>query len=124
MGQDANALYFRNASQPTVKIAKEFLALRLRSIWHMHSSSVRKLTRVCRYVESEYQLEIGAAQATQLSKAIASGEMKGIFVLPKGLYSRLLLRMPIECLYLNIGYSGRVKLAPKSRSTDAATKEV
>lgn len=38
-----------------------------------------------RYVENKYNLEIGAAQNTQLSKAIASGAEKGTFVLPKGL---------------------------------------
>jgi linker histone H1 and H5 family len=37
-----------------------------------------------RYVEAEYKLEIGNAQITQLSKAIATGAEKGIFYLPKG----------------------------------------
>lgn len=39
-----------------------------------------------RYVESTYKLEIGAAQNTQLAKAIATGAEKGTFVLPKGAY--------------------------------------
>lgn len=38
----------------------------------------------CRFVETQYKLEIGAAQNTQLSKAIATGAEKGTFVLPKG----------------------------------------
>ncbi|PPQ79850.1 hypothetical protein CVT26_012601 [Gymnopilus dilepis] len=54
-----------------------------------------------RFVESKYKLEIGAAQNTQLAKAITTGVEKGVFVLPKGL-------------------SGRVKLAPKSKQNDSA----
>ncbi|CDO69380.1 hypothetical protein BN946_scf184575.g5 [Trametes cinnabarina] len=59
-----------------------------------------------RYVEDKYGLDIGAAQVSQLSKAINHGAEKGILVLPKG-------------------PSGRVKLPPKSqRPADAsATKE-
>lgn len=38
-----------------------------------------------RYVETKYGLEIGAAQVTQLAKAISTGADKGIFVLPKGM---------------------------------------
>lgn len=41
---------------------------------------------LCRFVEEKYKLEIGAAQTTQLSKAIARGEELGEFVLPKGQY--------------------------------------
>jgi len=37
-----------------------------------------------RFVESKYKLEIGAAQNTQLSKALGTGSDKGVFVLPKG----------------------------------------
>ena len=37
-----------------------------------------------KYVETKYKLEIGAAQNTQLSKAISTGAEKGVFVLPKG----------------------------------------
>ena len=37
-----------------------------------------------RYVEEQYNLEIGNAQVTQLSKAITSGAEKNIFALPKG----------------------------------------
>jgi hypothetical protein len=74
----------RNASLPTLKtIAMVFPAPKSRSVWYMHSF-VRRLTLCCRFVEAEYNLEIGAAQVTQLSKAITSGELKGIFVLPKG----------------------------------------
>jgi histone H1/5 len=39
-----------------------------------------------RYVESKYKLEIGAAQTTQLAKAISAGADKGVFVLPKGIF--------------------------------------
>jgi histone H1/5 len=38
-----------------------------------------------RFVETQYRLEIGAAQTTQLSKALSSGAEKGIFSLPKGM---------------------------------------
>lgn len=37
-----------------------------------------------RYVEEQYNLQIGNAQNTQLARAIATGAEKGIFVLPKG----------------------------------------
>jgi linker histone H1 and H5 family len=37
-----------------------------------------------RYVEEKYKLEMGNAQITQLSRAIAVGAEKGIFSLPKG----------------------------------------
>lgn len=37
-----------------------------------------------RFVEERYNLEIGNAQVTQLSKAITSGAEKNIFSLPKG----------------------------------------
>ncbi|KAF8232303.1 hypothetical protein L208DRAFT_938732 [Tricholoma matsutake] len=61
--------------------------------------------QIKKYVETEYKLEIGAAQNTQLSKALGTGTEKGIFVLPKG-------------------PSGRVKLAPKAKPADtSATKE-
>jgi hypothetical protein len=40
--------------------------------------------RCHRYVEAKYKLEIGAAQNTQLAKAISTGAEKGTFVLPKG----------------------------------------
>ncbi|EPQ58404.1 hypothetical protein GLOTRDRAFT_137127 [Gloeophyllum trabeum ATCC 11539] len=56
------------------------------------------------FVEEQYKLEIGNAQNTQLSKAIATGVDKGDFVLPKG-------------------PSGRVKLAPKTKTDTSATKE-
>ena len=39
-----------------------------------------------RFVESKYKLEIGAAQTTQLAKAISTGAEKGVFVLPKGMF--------------------------------------
>ncbi|KIM49453.1 hypothetical protein M413DRAFT_21676 [Hebeloma cylindrosporum] len=60
--------------------------------------------QIKKFVEKKYKLEIGAAQNTQLSKAINSGSDKGVFVLPKGL-------------------SGRVKLAPKSKPADTSSKE-
>ena len=37
-----------------------------------------------RYVTDKYKLEMNNAQNSQLSKAIASGVTKGVFVLPKG----------------------------------------
>ncbi|KAJ7752272.1 hypothetical protein B0H14DRAFT_2635826 [Mycena olivaceomarginata] len=36
-----------------------------------------------RFVEMKYKLSIGAAQNTQLSKALTAGSEKNIFVLPK-----------------------------------------
>ena len=40
--------------------------------------------RYFRFVEETYQLEMGNAQNTQLSKAITVGSEKGVFYLPKG----------------------------------------
>lgn len=76
-----------------------------------------------RFVETQYKLEIGAAQNTQLSKAIASGAEKKVFSLPKGtfiLFFHLHLPMLTELL---LGASGRVKLAPKVKA-DVSSKEV
>jgi len=59
-----------------------------------------------KYVEEQYNLQIGNAQNTQLARAIATGAEKGIFVLPKG-------------------PAGKVKLPPKNaRPADtSASKE-
>ncbi|KAJ7804748.1 hypothetical protein B0H14DRAFT_3773567 [Mycena olivaceomarginata] len=59
--------------------------------------------QIKKFVETKYKLSIGAAQNTQLSKALVAGSEKNIFVLPKG-------------------PSGRVKLAPKAKSADASAK--
>ncbi|KAJ7482079.1 hypothetical protein B0H11DRAFT_2232674 [Mycena galericulata] len=61
--------------------------------------------QIKKFVEMKYKLSIGAAQSTQLSKALAAGSEKNIFVLPKG-------------------PSGRVKLAPKAKSADASAKGI
>ncbi|KAF9466294.1 hypothetical protein BDZ94DRAFT_1251614 [Collybia nuda] len=53
-----------------------------------------------KFVESKYRIELNAASASQLNRAITSGSERGTFLLPKG-------------------PSGKVKLAPKAR-TDAA----
>ncbi|KAH9842544.1 uncharacterized protein C8Q71DRAFT_733365 [Rhodofomes roseus] len=61
--------------------------------------------QIKKFVEDKYDIEIGNAQVTQLSKAITSGAEKDIFSLPKG-------------------PSGRVKLAPKvQRPPETAAKE-
>ncbi|KAF8267845.1 hypothetical protein EI94DRAFT_1264344 [Lactarius quietus] len=61
--------------------------------------------QIKKFVEERYKLDIGNAQTTQLSRAIAVGAEKNIFSLPKG-------------------PSGRVKLAPKPpKVADDATKE-
>ncbi|KAJ3726179.1 hypothetical protein C8R42DRAFT_575540 [Lentinula raphanica] len=57
-----------------------------------------------KFVGSKYKIDVNASTASQLNRAITSGSEKGVFVLPKG-------------------PSGKVKLAPKARSQDAA-KEV
>ncbi|KAI9456264.1 hypothetical protein BJY52DRAFT_1224323 [Lactarius psammicola] len=57
-----------------------------------------------RFVEEKYKLEIGNAQITQLSRAIAVGAEKNVFSLPKG-------------------PSGRVKLAPKAPKVADDAKE-
>lgn len=79
---------------------------------------------ILRYVEEQYNLQIGNAQNTQLSRAIATGAEKGIFVLPKGDTISML------CTYILtriiVGPAGKVKLPPKNaRPVDtSASKEV
>lgn len=46
--------------------------------------ALRSLYALRRFVEDTYKLEFGAAQTTQLSRAITTGAEKGHFVLPKG----------------------------------------
>jgi len=89
------------ATHPTwVDMIKECIAVNKDDARHGVSRP-----QIKKYVETEYKLEIGAAQNTQLSKALSTGTDKGIFVLPKG-------------------PSGRVKLAPKAKSAESsATKE-
>ena len=60
-------------------------AHKLRSKLHGHDYLLPSLMHMLlRYVETKYKLEIGAAQSTQLAKAISTGADKGVFVLPKG----------------------------------------
>ncbi|KIY51048.1 hypothetical protein FISHEDRAFT_71342 [Fistulina hepatica ATCC 64428] len=54
-----------------------------------------------KFVESKYDIDLSAAAASQLNRAIAAGSEKGTFVLPKGL-------------------SGKVKLAPKTHKAEDA----
>lgn len=81
-----------------------------------------------RYVEDKYKLEIGNAQNTQLSRALATGTEKGVFVMPKGMcldriYIRGIYILSPRIIYS--GASGRVKLPPKAaRAETSATKEV
>lgn len=85
-------------------------------------------SRYLRYVEDKYHLEIGNAQTTQLSKAIARGEETGVFVLPKGQrhYIHSFISTTYQsCLCTLTGTSGRVKLAPKNKQPAAeVAKEV
>ncbi|KAH9029552.1 hypothetical protein EDB84DRAFT_1496201 [Lactarius hengduanensis] len=60
--------------------------------------------QIKKFVEEKYRLEIGNAQITQLSRAIAVGAEKNVFSLPKG-------------------PSGRVKLAPKAPKVADDAKE-
>jgi len=53
-----------------------------------------------KFVENKYHIDLNPLTASQLNRAINSGSEKGIFLLPKG-------------------PSGKVKLAPKSRSDTA-----
>ncbi|KAH9174213.1 hypothetical protein EDB89DRAFT_1953778 [Lactarius sanguifluus] len=65
---------------------------------------IAETQRYFRFVEEKYKLEIGNAQITQLSRAIAVGAEKNVFSLPKG-------------------PSGRVKLAPKAPKVADDAKE-
>ncbi|THH09368.1 hypothetical protein EW145_g2071 [Phellinidium pouzarii] len=60
--------------------------------------------QIKKYVETKYKLQIGAAQTSQLNRAIASGAEKRTFFLPKG-------------------PSGKVKLPPKRSAESTAAKE-
>lgn len=82
-----------------------------------------------RFVEEQYHLEIGAAQVTQLSRAINTGAEKGVFVLPKGTYFFPLEKQPTYFLRPSccniVGPSGKVKLPPKTaKPADTSAKEV
>jgi hypothetical protein len=46
-----------------------------------HKTSSLNFTQ---FVESKYKIELNAAAASQLNRAIASGHEKGLFQLPKG----------------------------------------
>jgi hypothetical protein len=59
-------------------------ALKSRSVHHSFCRRMMLFITANRFVESRYKLEIGAAQNTQLAKAISTGAEKGTFVLPKG----------------------------------------
>ena len=47
--------------------------------------SIHSMNMVHRFVEANYNLELGPAQVTQLNKAISNGADKGTFYLPKGM---------------------------------------
>ena len=75
----------RNALLLTLTtLALESHARKSRSMWRFSCNVLYVLTVNLRFVETKYKLEIGAAQTTQLSKAIINGAEKGVFVLPKG----------------------------------------
>lgn len=75
----------RNALLSTLTtLALESHARKSRSMWRFSCNVLYVLTVGLRFVETKYKLEIGAAQTTQLSKAIINGAEKGVFVLPKG----------------------------------------
>jgi hypothetical protein len=66
-----------------------------------------------RYVEEQYKLPIGNAQNTQLSRAIATGAEKGIFVLPKGNIIHFILRTWTKMTYRRPFWEGET--SPKER---------
>jgi histone H1/5 len=78
---------------------------------------------VHRFVEANYNLQLGPAQVTQLNRAISSGAEKGTFYLPKGMPITVFVRCSLT---ISSGLSGRVKLPPKTtaRNNDTAAKEV
>ncbi|KAJ7897897.1 hypothetical protein B0H14DRAFT_3424757 [Mycena olivaceomarginata] len=69
--------------------------------------------QIKKFIESKYELTIGNAQNTQLSKALATGIEKNIFVLPKG-----------ACCPFCPPWGSHQKLAPKAKPANAsAAKE-
>lgn len=85
VARNANGHGIRNVLRPTLMMpAMVFLAHKSRSTCRFVCTQ-HYVDKHYRYVETEYKLEIGAAQNTQLSKALGTGTEKGIFVLPKGL---------------------------------------
>lgn len=80
-------IYRRSASLPTqTMLAPECLAQRSRRCVRAHvgAPSASHSLRLPQFVESKYHIELNAAAASQLNRAIASGSDKGIFSLPKG----------------------------------------
>jgi hypothetical protein len=65
------------------------------SVYLVSISTRNSILTICRFVEDKYRIEFGAAQTTQLSKAIARGEETGDFVLPKGKYPHIQVVRPV-----------------------------
>lgn len=81
----------------------EFRVLRSRSGFKLISIAL-SLSLSCRYVEDKYKLEIGNAQNSQLSRALANGTEKNIFVLPKGMYFILYVVCCAHIAYRSLWY--------------------
>ncbi|KAF7440738.1 hypothetical protein PC9H_001086 [Pleurotus ostreatus] len=79
--------------------------------------------QIKKFVETKYNLDIGAAQISQLSKALGSGSEKGIFVLPKGLTFLMFKPPPTYLKMFHKGPSGRVKLAPKNKHVEPESSD-
>lgn len=99
------------------------LGLKSRSTSHVVVDSNLYPRTYCRFVETKYNLEIGAAQISQLSKALGSGSEKGIFVLPKGLTFLMFKPPPTHLKTFHKGPSGRVKLAPKNKHVEPESSD-
>jgi hypothetical protein len=62
-------------SRPTIKKVSALTLI---------SSSDLRLTFPSKFIESKYHIEVDAANASHLNRAITTGSKKGIFTLPKG----------------------------------------
>ncbi|KAH7107428.1 hypothetical protein BKA62DRAFT_791275 [Auriculariales sp. MPI-PUGE-AT-0066] len=94
----------KNTEHPTtIEIIKECIAA--------HKEDVRtgvSRPQIKKFMESKYKMEITASVNHQISRAITTGEVKKIFVLPKGPLLSHIADRP----------SGKVKLAPKVSKSD------
>ncbi|KAJ3478490.1 hypothetical protein NLJ89_g12378 [Agrocybe chaxingu] len=82
-----------------------------------------------KFIETKYHIDFNAPHLSQLNRAIAHGNEKGLFLLPKGLFVLVSLQVARATLtptprLSNPGPSGKVKLASKAKPTTDAAKEV
>lgn len=64
-------------------LEQAYLILKSKGCFHYFPVLYNSLNAL-RFVEEQYRLDMGNAQLSQLSRALATGSEKGTFVFPKG----------------------------------------